>query len=118
MPRRFYEADVVKQIARRGAFVGFDRVTYVQFVSDAKKVQTVVAFLDAGFADRLLLSSDFPGWRGVKPWVPTLQEGTGWERTVTVFVPMLRKAGVSDVTLQTILVNNPRRFLAFVPKNK
>jgi phosphotriesterase-related protein len=111
-------ADVLKQIARRGAFVGFDRLTYVQFVPDEKKVRTLMAFLDAGFADRLLLSSDFPGWRNVKPWVPTLEEGVGWERTTTVFVPMLRKAGVADATLNAILVSNPRRFLAFVPKTR
>ncbi len=36
--------------------------------------------------------------------------------TVTVFAPKLRKAGVTQRTLHGILVDNPRRFLAFVPK--
>jgi predicted metal-dependent phosphotriesterase family hydrolase len=30
---------------------------------------------------------------------------------------MLAKAGVSDATLRRILVDNPRRFLAFVPRH-
>jgi predicted metal-dependent phosphotriesterase family hydrolase len=34
---------------------------------------------------------------------------------VTVFVPLLQQAGVKDKTLHGILVENPRRFLAFVP---
>jgi predicted metal-dependent phosphotriesterase family hydrolase len=29
------------------------------------------------------------------------------------FVPMLREEGVSDADIQTILVENPRRILAF-----
>ena len=36
---------------------------------------------------------------------------------VTKFVPMLRQRGVKDDVLQRILADNPRRFLAFVPKN-
>jgi len=34
---------------------------------------------------------------------------------VTKFVPMLRQRGVSEATMHEILVDNPRRFLAFVP---
>jgi predicted metal-dependent phosphotriesterase family hydrolase len=36
---------------------------------------------------------------------------------VNQFVPKLRHAGVKDATLHKILVDNPRRFLAFVPKS-
>ena len=51
-------AEVIKQIARRGAYVGFDRVTG-GLVPDDKKVAMILAFLDAGYVDRLLLSSDY-----------------------------------------------------------
>lgn len=100
-------ADVIKQIAKRGAFVGFDRVTG-GFVTDDKKIAMVLAFLDAGYADHLLLCSDFTGRRSAaRP---------GYGNTVTVFAPKLRQAGVDEQVLQTILHDNPRRFLAFVPK--
>jgi predicted metal-dependent phosphotriesterase family hydrolase len=33
-----------------------------------------------------------------------------------VFVPKLKAAGIGDDVLHRILVDNPRRFLAFVPK--
>lgn len=104
------DVTVIKEIARRGAFVGFDRVTTVQqLMPDDKKVAMVVKFLEAGYANQLLLAADFTGQR-------TLDGGPGYGRTLTVFGPLLQKAGVSDQTIHTILYDNPRRFLAFVPK--
>src|SRR5438034_876489 len=101
---------IIKEIARRGAFVGFDRVTTVQqIMPDEQKVAMALALLDAGHSDKLLLSADFTGQR-------TLDAGPGYGRTLTVFVPMLRKAGVDEATLHTIVYDNPRRFLAFVRK--
>jgi len=100
-------ADIIKQIAKRGAFVGFDRVTG-GLVTDDKKVTMVVAFLEGGYADHLLLCSDFTGRRSAaRP---------GYANTLTVFVPKLRQAGVKDDVLHRIVYENPLRFLAFVPK--
>jgi phosphotriesterase-related protein len=99
-------ADIIKQIAKRGAFVGFDRVTG-GMVPDDKKVIMVQAFLDAGYRDQLLLCSDFTGRRtAARP---------GYGNTLTVFLPKLRAAGISEETLHIITADNPRRFLAFVP---
>ena len=43
-------------------------------------------------------------------------QSTGFGRTLTAFVPKLKAAGVSDAVLHRIMVNNPRQFLACVPK--
>jgi len=101
-------ADIIKQLARRGSFVGFDRVT-AGAVPDDKKVRMLLAFFDAGYADRLLLSSDynFTARSAARP---------GYGSTLTVFVPKLRVAGVNEETIRRITIDNPRRFLAFVPK--
>ena len=40
----------------------------------------------------------------------------GFVAIPTVFVPKLRAAGVKEDVLHAILVDNPRRFLAIVPK--
>ena len=100
-------ADVIKQIAKRGAYVGFDRVTG-GLVPDDKKVAMIRAFLDAGYADRLLLSADynFTARSAARP---------GYAVTLTMFAPKLRQAGVSEEMLRRITIDNPRRFLAFVP---
>ena len=100
-------ADIIKQIAKRGAFVGFDRVTGGS-VPDDKKVLMILAFLEAGYADHLLLSADynFTARSAARP---------GYGSTLTVFVPKLRQAGVKEETIRRITIDNPRRFLAFVP---
>ena len=101
-------ADLIKQVAKRGAWVGFDR-TGGQPAADEVRVRTLLAFFDAGYADRLLLSSDNTGGRTLD--LPS------YRRVTSVFVPQLRQAGVKDEVLHAILVDNSRRFLAFVPKS-
>ncbi len=104
------KAEVAIAIARRGAFVGFDRVT-LALVPDADKVVAAMALIEAGHADRLLLSSDFASARSLKK-----NGGAGLAQTATVFGPMLVKAGLPEATLTRILTDNPKRFLACAPR--
>jgi phosphotriesterase-related protein len=71
----------------------------------------VMARLEAGFADNLLFSADVSSAAQTKR-----RGGTGYAKTLTVFVPKVKAAGVSDEVLRRIMVDNPRRFLAFVRK--
>ena len=105
------KVEIAQQLAKRGVFVGFDRVGISVIIPDEKRVAMILAFLEAGHADRLLLSSDFANGRMLKK-----NGGPGIALTVTAFAPMLVKAGVSEAMLRRILVDNPRRFLAVVPK--
>jgi phosphotriesterase-related protein len=91
---------VHKAICRRGAFVGFDRQGGN---GDAQQVPMVMALIEAGFADHLMFSAD---------------ASSGYAKTLTVFLPKLKAAGVSDEVLHKIMVDNSRRFLAFVPKRR
>ncbi len=89
---------VHKQICRRGAYIGFDRQGGP---GDANVVPMVTALIDAGFIDHLLFAGD---------------TSSDYGKTITVFVPKVKAAGVSDEMIHKITVDNPRRFLAFVPK--
>lgn len=104
------KAEVAQQLAKRGAFVGFDRVT-IPIVPDAERVVMIMAMVEAGYVDHVLLSSDFAVANSLKK-----NGGAGIGQAATVFGPMLLKAGLSATLLHRILVDNPRRFLAFVPK--
>jgi phosphotriesterase-related protein len=106
------QAATARALAKRGVFVGFDRVTINAIIADEKRVAMILALLEAGYENRLLLSSDFSSGRSLKK-----NGGAGIAQTVTAFGPLLRKAGVSEAALRRILVDNPRRFLAFTPKN-
>ncbi len=92
-------ADIISALAERGAFVGLDRVRG-DSASDQARVALVLAFLEAGHLEHLLLSSD------------TRSDFL----KVMRFTEQLQRAGVSEAMLQTITVDNPRRFLAFVPR--
>ncbi len=89
---------VHKAICRRGAFIGFDRQGGN---NDAQQVPMVLTLIEAGFAGHLMFSAD---------------ASNGYAKTLTVFVPKLKAAGATDQVLHGIMVDNPRRFLAFVPK--
>jgi phosphotriesterase-related protein len=104
------EVRVHKEICKRGAFVGFDRQGGP---GDARQIPMVMALIEAGYAGNLLFASDFSSATQLKR-----NGGAGYAKTVTVFAPKLREAGASEETLHRILTENPRRFLAFVPKQK
>ena len=102
-------------VARRGAFVGLDTLGHEMGRSDipaADKVRMVQDLLDAGLEDHILLSSDQGNVRQFNRYY-----GHGWASVLMQFVPKLRFAGVPEDTIRKILVDNPRRFLAFVPRS-
>lgn len=102
-----------KALAKRGAFLGFDTVGHLMgrsAIPEAHKVKYLLAVLDAGFEDNLLLSAD-----STPPPQLKANWGQGYGSVITQFVPKLRYAGVKDAVLHKILVDNPRRFLAYVP---
>ena len=119
------KVDIAKRLAKRGAFVAFDRVTrQQQWVSDEHRLTMIRAFLDAGHIDKLLISSDFIGRINVAAGeisrysgpLHARDGGPGYARPLKLFVPLMRKAGIKDKAIRQITQDNPRRFLAFVPK--
>jgi phosphotriesterase-related protein len=114
-----------KQLAKRGCFIAFDRVTrQQQWVADTKRVAMLKALLDAGLADQLLLSSDYIGRINTSVGEVNMypgplhgrEGGPGYARPLVLFVPLMRKNGISDALIHQLTVDNPRRFLSFVPK--
>jgi phosphotriesterase-related protein len=101
---------VHKAICRRGAFVGFDRLAGAIDDSD---VPMIMSLIEAGFAGNLMFSSDLARPNAIKR-----NNGPGYAKTVTVFLPKLKRAGASEEVLRQIMIDNPRRFLAFVPKKR
>ncbi len=97
-------------IARRGAFVGFDRVGMLRFQSDEVRLRLVLELLGHGHGDRLILSTDLATQSRMR-----VRGAPGYAYLLEVFVPRMRAAGVDDATLHQILVENPRRLLTGTP---
>jgi predicted metal-dependent phosphotriesterase family hydrolase len=117
-------ADVARRLGRRGAFVAFDRMTrQQQWVPDAKRIEMIKVLLEAGLVDNLLISSDYIGRinaaAGEVPGYPgslhARDGGPGYARPFILAVPQMMKAGISVDAIRKITVDNPRRFLTFVP---
>jgi predicted metal-dependent phosphotriesterase family hydrolase len=105
------DLELPKAVAKRGVFVGIDRIGFESMEPDALRVKMVTALIDAGYLRNIMLSSDFYQENLLKS-----KGGPGIGFVATQFYPKLREAGVTAEALHTISVENPRRWLSFVPK--
>ena len=102
------------EIAARGAFLGYDGIS-CEFdwgfrgsgPCDHELAADVKRLIDAGFINQILLSHDLH----LKIML-TAYGGTGYSHILRYFVPRLRERGVSDEQINTILVDNPRRYFS------
>jgi phosphotriesterase-related protein len=100
------------EVARLGAFVALDHVGLedAAHVTDRERAALVLELVDAGHADRIILSSNAIGVAKGQPdedSIPDLPFG----HVLSSFVPLLKSQGVSDDDVQRILVDNPRALL-------
>lgn len=106
-----------KEIGRRGAYLGYDHIGTLDTWSptrystdDDRRASLIKEMLDAGFQKQLIMSADVNsfslGWQRSAPYVGKSAVGD-----LIRFLPKLRRLGVSDETIHSILVDNPRRVL-------
>lgn len=98
------------KVARRGAFVGLDHVGLNEdddHIDDNARAALVIELVNAGFGDRILLSSNAIG---VAKGLP--DHDLPFSFVASTFVPLLVSNGLSDEEAQRLLVDNPRRLLS------
>jgi phosphotriesterase-related protein len=89
---------------------GYDLASGWVYPSDEDRVKTIKGMVDAGFADRLLVSHDV----GMKTALRTYG-GHGYGYVPRVIVPWLRQIGISDEAIDQIIVGNCQRILPLAP---
>jgi phosphotriesterase-related protein len=94
-------------LARAGAFVEFDTIRGDNGYDIGKRADYVLALVDAGHLERILLSHDVC----IRSHLRALG-GTGYTYVPTGFADVLRGRGLTDDDIHTLLVDNPRRALA------
>jgi predicted metal-dependent phosphotriesterase family hydrolase len=101
------DPDYHAAIARRGAWVQFDRIRGRHAWDVRTYVELIQEFLSRGFLHQLLLSHDVC-------MLPHLHAygGTGYDFLLTEFVERLRAAGLSQREIDVLLIDNPRAALA------
>ncbi len=101
----------MKRLVDRGVFIEWDYMGQAPLppAADAKRIESIYAAIEAGYADHILLAHDVC----TAPQLKT-KGGGGYTYISTVILPGLRAKGVSDETIRKIMVDNPRRALTFV----
>lgn len=103
----------MKKLMDRGAYVQFDLLgrepTPRTPVSDAEVGKAIVEMIKAGYLNKILLSQDV-----CTKIQLAASGGTGYAYINEYFLPYLKRLGVTDQQIQTIVVENPRRVLTFV----
>jgi len=95
-----------RRLAEAGAYVAFDTVGKESYQPDEVRLRLLLAMLEAGYADRILLSNDISR----EPYLKK-RGGVGYSHLFQSFLPALRKAGVDERTVKTMVEENPKRFL-------
>lgn len=97
---------VHKELAANGAYVAFDTVGKEGYQSDATRLRLLLALLDAGHADRVLLSCDISRHGYLER-----EGGQGYGHLFRGFLPQVRAAGVDEDLIDLMTRRNPLRFL-------
>ncbi|MFB6703774.1 phosphotriesterase [Streptomyces sp. NPDC056333] len=97
---------VHREIAATGAYVAFDTVGKDSYQSDDTRLRLLLALLEAGHADRVLLSCDISRHGYLRA-----EGGQGYGHLFRSFLPMARAAGVDDGLIDLMTRCNPLRFL-------
>jgi phosphotriesterase-related protein len=116
------DLDYIESLLDKGVYIGMDRYGLELFLPEDRRNATVLELLSRGYAERMFLSQDFdiPIAAGLD-WYPpeTVEqlEAAGavdeWSMTLLFerVIPVLREAGMTDEQLDTMMVQNPPRWL-------
>ncbi|GAA3667789.1 phosphotriesterase family protein [Microbacterium marinilacus] len=108
------DLDHLSALADEGSYLGFDRFGMAHVGSDEQRIATLLSMLDRGYADSILLSHDAAFFSRITPPSWRAASAPEWEMTHlhTRVLPGLRARGVDDATIDTLMIDNPRRVLA------
>jgi phosphotriesterase-related protein len=112
------DLDYHLRIADRGVFVEYDHFGREYFAphmgegkrytQDSQRIELLVELVRRGHESQLLVSQDVCAKIDLHR-----HGGNGYDHVLRRIVPRLREEGIEDDTLHRILVDNPRRVLAF-----
>ena len=76
--------------------------------NDAQRVDEIMALIDEGFLNQILISQDICTKERLCHY-----GGPGYAHILHNVVPLMRAKGVTEEQIHTIMVENPKRMLTF-----
>lgn len=96
-----------KEVAKAGAFLEYDTINRLKYVSDENEIRLILKMLESGVEDRLLLSLDTTNER-----LRAYGGNMGLDYILTDFSMMLKNHGVREETLKKIMISNAAKALS------
>ena len=110
------DADLVR-LGESGCYLEFDLfgqessfypLSSIDMPNDATRVDHLMHLIEAGYGERLLVAQDI-----CRKTSLTSYGGEGYGHILTNVLPLMRRKGMSEESIDRILVRNPARVLAF-----
>lgn len=98
--------DYILKIIQEGAYVEFDTIGKENYMPDQVRADILKKLQDLGYIDRVLLSMDITRKSHLE-----YQGGLGYSYLLDNFVPRLQKSGITDESIEKMLVKNPITFM-------
>jgi phosphotriesterase-related protein len=116
------DLDYIERLLETGVWIGMDRYGIDLYLPTDRRNATVLELLRRGYAERMFLSQDFdiPIANGLDWYPPEVVEqfqaaraANDWSMTFLFesVIPTLKEGGMTDEQLQTMMVENPKRWL-------
>jgi phosphotriesterase-related protein len=112
------DLDYIEGLLDKGVYIGLDRYGLDVFLPTEKRNATVLALLERGHVERMFLSQDYAvaiDWYPpeVMEQLATAGLADNWSMTYLFesVIPELKQRGMTDEQLDTMLVENPKRWL-------
>jgi phosphotriesterase-related protein len=111
------DLDYIERLLDTGCSIGLDRYGLDLYLPTAQRNATVLALLERGYVERMLIGQDFCSTIDWFP--PEVQEQMAtemvpdWSMTFLfeTVIPQLREGGMTNEQLNTMMVDNPCRWL-------
>ncbi|MEU0188176.1 phosphotriesterase-related protein [Streptomyces sp. NPDC006207] len=106
------DLEYLRRLIDNGSYVGMDRFGLNILLPEDQRVATVAALAGEGLAERMVLSHDASCHIDWFPPGVREQIAPDWHHTHLhdIVLPALRRAGVTEAQLTTMLIDNPRRY--------
>jgi phosphotriesterase-related protein len=99
---------LLRGLCERGAYVLFDGPSKAKYATDEARVAMLRRLVDAGHAERILVSGDM----GRRSYLTAYGGEPGFGYILQTFVPHLRREGFDEALIEQIFVQSPARWLS------
>lgn len=116
--RTIFDFDTLRKLADTGCYIEYDLfglestiypLAPIDMPNDGKRIDFIIRLIDEGYLDQVVLAHDIAfKFRLVK------YGGHGYAHILQNVVPIMRRKGIKEEQIDAMLVENPKRVLAFV----